>query len=42
MQIAEKIGTTERSVKRALIKSYEMLRIQLKAELLEGVTDGRE
>src|ERR1700679_2947058 len=26
MQIAEKIGTTERSVKRTLIKSYEMLR----------------
>jgi RNA polymerase sigma factor (sigma-70 family) len=42
MQIAEKIGTTERSVKRTLIKSYEMLRVQLSAELLNGVTDGRE
>jgi RNA polymerase sigma factor (sigma-70 family) len=42
MQIAEKIGTTERSVKRTLIKSYQMLRVQLSAELLKGVTDGRE
>ena len=44
MQIAEKIGTTERSVKRTLIKSYEVLRVRLNAELLkgEGVTDGRE
>ena len=42
MQIAEKIGTTERSVKRTLTKSYEVLRVQLNAELLKGVTDGRE
>ena len=42
MQIAEKIGTTERSVKRTLIKGYETLRVQLSAELLKGVTDGRE
>lgn len=42
MQIAERIGTTERSVKRALAKSYEMLRVQLDAQLLKGITDGRE
>jgi RNA polymerase sigma-70 factor (ECF subfamily) len=42
MQIAERIGTSERSVKRTLIKSYEMLRVKLDAELLKGVTDGRE
>jgi RNA polymerase sigma factor (sigma-70 family) len=42
MQIAEKIGTSERSVKRTLIKSYETLRVKLDAELLKGITDGRE
>jgi RNA polymerase sigma-70 factor (ECF subfamily) len=42
MQIAEKTGTTERSVKRTLIKSYETLRVKLDAELLKGITDGRE
>jgi RNA polymerase sigma-70 factor (ECF subfamily) len=42
MQIAERIGTSERSVKRTLIKSYEMLRVKLDAELLKGITDGRE
>ena len=42
VQIAEKIGATERSVKRTLVKSYELLRIRLDAQLLTGVTDGRE
>ena len=42
MQIAERIGTTERSVKRALINGYELLRAQLDAELLKGITDARE
>jgi RNA polymerase sigma factor (sigma-70 family) len=42
MQIAERIGTSERSVKRTLIKSYEMLRVQLDAGLLKGITDGRQ
>lgn len=42
MQIAEKIGTTERSVKRTLAKSYTTLRERLDADLLKGITDGRE
>jgi RNA polymerase sigma factor (sigma-70 family) len=42
MQIAAKTGTTERSVKRTLIKSYQLLRVQLNAELLKGVSHGRE
>jgi RNA polymerase sigma factor (sigma-70 family) len=42
IQIAERLGTTERSVKRILMKSYERLRDQLDAELLRGLTDGRE
>jgi RNA polymerase sigma factor (sigma-70 family) len=42
VQIAEKIGMSERSVKRTLAKSYEMLRVQLDARLLKGITDGRE
>jgi RNA polymerase sigma factor (sigma-70 family) len=42
MQIAERIGTSERSVKRTLIKSYQTLRVKLDAELLKGITDGRE
>jgi RNA polymerase sigma factor (sigma-70 family) len=42
IQIAERTGTSERSVKRTLIKSYERLRTQLNSELLKGVTDGRE
>ena len=42
MQIAERIGATERIVKRSLIKSYEALRGRLDPELLAGVTDGRE
>jgi RNA polymerase sigma factor (sigma-70 family) len=41
-QIANRIGATERMVKRTLTKSYEKLRRQLNAELLSGVTDGRE
>ena len=42
MQIAQKLGTSERSVKRILIKSYEILRVKLDAELLKGMTDGRD
>lgn len=41
-QIAERMGTTERIVKRTLAKSYELLRAQLDAELLKGITNGRE
>jgi RNA polymerase sigma-70 factor (ECF subfamily) len=39
-QIAQRTGMTERSVKRTLIKSYEVLRVQLNPELLKRVTDG--
>jgi RNA polymerase sigma-70 factor (ECF subfamily) len=38
-QIAQKIGLTERTVKRTIIKSYEVLRNELDAELLAGVSD---
>jgi RNA polymerase sigma factor (sigma-70 family) len=41
-QIAERLGTTERSVKRVLMKSYEKLRHQLDSELLGGISDGRK
>lgn len=41
-QIAERLGTSERSVKRVLVKSYEKLRHQLDADLLGGITDGRK
>jgi RNA polymerase sigma factor (sigma-70 family) len=42
VQIAERLGISERTVKRVLMKSYEGLRQQLKVELLRGVSDGRE
>jgi RNA polymerase sigma factor (sigma-70 family) len=42
LQIAARIGTTERSVKRILTKSYAMLRVQLDAQRLRGLPDGRE
>ena len=42
MQIAERMGTTERIVKRTLIKSYEALRVKLDADLLVGVTHERK
>jgi RNA polymerase sigma-70 factor (ECF subfamily) len=38
-QIAQRIGLTERAVKRTIIKSYEVLRNELDAELLAGVSD---
>jgi len=40
IQIAQRIGASERSVKRTLIKSYEVLRGRLDAQLLRGITDG--
>ena len=42
IQIAERLGMSERSVKRVLMKSYEKLRHQLDEDLLRGVTDGSE
>jgi RNA polymerase sigma factor (sigma-70 family) len=39
-QIAERMGTTERIVKRTLIKSYQVLRNQLDGELLTEITNG--
>jgi RNA polymerase sigma-70 factor (ECF subfamily) len=41
-QIAERLGTSERTVKRILTKSYERLRQQLDEELLRGIADGLE
>jgi RNA polymerase sigma factor (sigma-70 family) len=41
-EIAERTGLSERSVKRALMKSYEKLRHQLNTELFSGTRDGRE
>jgi RNA polymerase sigma factor (sigma-70 family) len=41
-QIAERLGTSNRIVKRELMKSYEKLRQQLNVELLRGRIDGRE
>jgi RNA polymerase sigma factor (sigma-70 family) len=41
-EIAERLGATQRSVKRMLSKSYEKLRHELDQELLGVVTDGRE
>lgn len=40
--IAVRLSLTERSVKRALMKSYEKLRRELSADLLRGLSDGRE
>jgi len=41
-QIAERIGVTERIVKRILASSYAKLRRRLDAELLRGISDGHE
>jgi RNA polymerase sigma factor (sigma-70 family) len=41
-EIAARIGTTPRSVKRSIIKSYEKLRVELKSELLGAIRHGRE
>jgi RNA polymerase sigma factor (sigma-70 family) len=41
-EIAERLGATQRSVKRALIKSYVRLRLELDPELLGVIRDGRE
>jgi RNA polymerase sigma factor (sigma-70 family) len=41
-QVAERLGTSERAVKRILMKSYQKLRQQLDAELLRGITDGHD
>jgi RNA polymerase sigma factor (sigma-70 family) len=41
-QIAERLGISERSVKRILMKSYEGLRQQLNVELFRGISDGRD
>jgi RNA polymerase sigma factor (sigma-70 family) len=41
-EIAERLGTTERSIKRVVMKTYERLRLQLDPELLGDLTDGRE
>jgi RNA polymerase sigma factor (sigma-70 family) len=41
-QIAERLGTSQRSVKRILSKSYARLRHELDQELLGVITDGRE
>jgi RNA polymerase sigma factor (sigma-70 family) len=41
-EIAERLGATQRSVKRMLIKSYHKLRHELDPDLLGEITDGRE
>lgn len=41
-EIAGRLHTTERSVKRVLMKSYARLRAELRPELLKEVSDGRE
>jgi RNA polymerase sigma factor (sigma-70 family) len=41
-EIAQRLGATQRSVKRMLSKSYEKLRHELDQELLGVITDGRE
>lgn len=40
-EIAQRMGTTQRTVKRILIKSYERLRQELSAELFRGISNGR-
>jgi RNA polymerase sigma-70 factor (ECF subfamily) len=40
-EIAERLGTTQRSVKRILIKSYHTLRHDLKPDWLGAIGDGR-
>jgi len=41
-EIAARVGESQRSVKRTLIKSYDKLRHALDPELLGEITDGRE
>jgi RNA polymerase sigma-70 factor (ECF subfamily) len=41
-EIAERLGITQRSVKRVLIKSYDKLRHELDPDLLGEITDGPE
>lgn len=41
-EIAERTGLSERSVKRAQLKSYEKLRSQLSLESLAGISNGRD
>jgi RNA polymerase sigma-70 factor (ECF subfamily) len=41
-QIAERMGTTPRTVKRILAKSYQKLRQQLDPSLLQEISHGRE
>ncbi len=41
-QIAERLGSSERIVKRDLMKSYEKLRAELNSDLLRVLSNGRE
>ena len=41
-QFAERLGLSERAVKRIVLKSYDRLRQQLNADLLRGISDGRD
>ncbi|MEJ1963798.1 MAG: sigma-70 family RNA polymerase sigma factor [Gammaproteobacteria bacterium] len=41
-QIAERLGSSERAVKRDLMKSYEKLRTELNTDLLRMLSHGRE
>ena len=41
-EIARRMGMTERSIKRLLMKSYEQLRLDLNSELLGDITHGHE
>ncbi len=42
VEIAERVGSTQRSVRRILTKSYAKLRHELDEDLLAVMTDGRE
>ena len=41
-EIATRLESTERAIKRDLLKSYERLRRELKTDLLRVLTNGRE
>jgi RNA polymerase sigma factor (sigma-70 family) len=41
-EIAQRLGSTERVVKRDLMKSYEKLRVELTTDLLRVLANGRE
>jgi len=41
-EIAARLNSTERAIKRDLLKSYKKLRIELKTDLLRVLTNGRE